>query len=244
LAKRPYARYWIAGSDYEYGHAVANGLWQNLQKIKPDVQLLGESWWKLGEPDFMPYITAILPAKPDCLIVATGGRDCVPFLKTAKSSDLNDKLQLFMHTAGDSGRALGLEAPEGVITTDNYYPYYPDSPQNKEFVKEFTERYKREPNQGALYGYLAAHFLQKAYEKAGKIDTEKLIDSLEGLTVSSPVGDTTIRAFDHQVVLPMFMGVTKKEPGFNYLVASDITLIPGEDLMPSIEEIKKAREKQ
>jgi len=47
---------------------------------------LGESWWKVGEPDFTPYITAILSAKPDAVIVATGGRDCVPFLKAAQTT--------------------------------------------------------------------------------------------------------------------------------------------------------------
>lgn len=243
LAERPYTKYWIAGSDYEYGHAVAGELWKNLQKLKPEVVLLGESWWKVGEPDFTPYISAILPAKPDFLIVATGGRDCVPFLKAAKSNALREQLPFVMHTAADSGKSLGLESPEEVVTTDNYYAYYPKTPANLEFVKEFSDRYKREPNAGALYGYLAAHFIQKAFEKAGKVDTEKLIDALEGLTVSSPVGDTTLRAFDHQVVLPMFTGVTKKAEGFDYLIASDILVIPGEELMPTIEEIKKAREK-
>ncbi|MGO9022262.1 MAG: ABC transporter substrate-binding protein [Syntrophobacteraceae bacterium] len=244
LAKRPYTKYWIAGSDYEYGHAVANELWANLKKLKPEAVLLGESWWKVGEPDFTPYITAILPAKPDCLIVATGGRDCVPFLKAAKASDLRENLPFFMHTAGDSGKSLGLEGPEGVLGTDVYYSYFPATTENKDFVKEFRERYKREPNAGALSGFLAAQFIKKAYEKAGKIDAEKFIDSLEGLTVTSPVGDVTMRAYDHQVIMPMFIGVTKKEPGFNYLVASDIEVIPGEQIMPVIDEIKKAREKQ
>jgi branched-chain amino acid transport system substrate-binding protein len=148
-----------------------------------------------------------------------------------------------MHTAADSGKSLGLQAPEGVLGTDMYYPYYPETPENKNFVKEFSERYKREPNGGALSGYLAAIFIQKAYEKAGKIDTEKFIDSLEDMTVPSPVGNVTIRAYDHQVVLPMFMGETRKAPGFNYLVASHIEIIPGDQLVPSIDEIRKAREK-
>ncbi|MFH0823328.1 MAG: ABC transporter substrate-binding protein, partial [Pseudomonadota bacterium] len=73
LAKLPYVTYWIAGDDYEYGHAIADGVWNNLKKIKPDVQLLGQSWWKVGEPDFTPYITSILSAKPDAVIIATGG---------------------------------------------------------------------------------------------------------------------------------------------------------------------------
>ena len=56
--------------------------WKNLTQLKPGVKLLGQSWWKVGEPDFTPYITAILAAKPDAVIIATGGRDCVPFSKS------------------------------------------------------------------------------------------------------------------------------------------------------------------
>jgi branched-chain amino acid transport system substrate-binding protein len=46
LSKRPFVKYWIAGDDYEYGHALADGVWGNLKKIKPNVELVGQSWWK------------------------------------------------------------------------------------------------------------------------------------------------------------------------------------------------------
>ena len=95
LAKLPYKKYWIAGDDYEYGHAVADGVWNSLKKLKPEVKLLGKSWWKVGEPDFTPYITSILAAKPDCVIVATGGRDCVPFLKAAQGHRLQQEGAVF-----------------------------------------------------------------------------------------------------------------------------------------------------
>ncbi len=245
LAKRPYVKYWIAGDDYEYGHAIADAVWSNLQKLKPGVKLLGQSWWKVGEPDFTPYITAILAAKPDCVIIATGGRDCVPFLKAAQATGFNKRVPFYMHTATELStlKPLGLNAPEGVIGTSNYYYYYPETPANKAFVKEFKAAYKREPAVGALYGYITAKFIMQGYEKAGKVDTEKLIDALEGMSIDSPVGKLTLRAYDHQVMFPMFMGVTKKVPGKPYLVAADIVTLPGEEVMPSVEEIKKARGK-
>src|SRR3990170_1139484 len=73
LAKKPYAKYWIAGDDYEYGHAIAESIFGNLKKLNPKVTLLGETWWKMRESDFTPYITQILAARPDFVIVATGG---------------------------------------------------------------------------------------------------------------------------------------------------------------------------
>ncbi|QTA85021.1 ABC transporter substrate-binding protein [Desulfonema magnum] len=243
LAKHPYVRYWIAGDDYEYGHAIADGVWKNLKQLKPDVQKLGESWWKVGEPDFTPYITAILSAKPDAVIVATGGRDCVPFLKAARATGFNKQVPFYMHTATELSTLmpLGSEAPEGVIGTSNYHFYFPDTPENKAFAKDFKDAYGRYPKVGALYGYITATFIAKAYEKAGKADTEKFIDALEGMSVDSPVGPLKMRAYDHQVMFPMFMGLTKKSPEHEFLMATDIVTIPGDVVMPTIEEIKKAR---
>lgn len=245
LAKKPFKKYWIAGDDYEYGHAIADGVWENLKMLRPDVELLGQSWWKVGEPDFTPYITAILSANPDAVIVATGGRDCVPFLKAAKATGFNERVPFYMHTATELStlKPLGLDAPEGVIGTSNYFFYYPETAANIAFVKEFQKVYGRYPAVGAVYGVLAAKFIVGAYKKAGKIDTEKFIDQVEGMWVDSPVGKVTMRAYDHQAMLPMFMGVTKKVAGYDFLVATDIVTIPGEDVMPSIEEIKKARGK-
>ncbi|MBW1973234.1 MAG: ABC transporter substrate-binding protein, partial [Deltaproteobacteria bacterium] len=189
--------------------------------------------------------TSMLSAKPDAVIIATGGRDCVPFLKAAKATGFNKRVPFFMHTATELStlKPLGLNAPEGVLGTSNYYFYYPKTKENKTFVKEFKKAYGRYPAVGALYGYITAKFIAKAYKKAGKFDTEKFIDAMEGLSVNSPVGKVTMRAYDHQVMLPMFMGVTKKVAGYNFLIASDIVTIPPKDVMPSIEEIKKARGK-
>ncbi|GEM_PF-3049852 len=61
--------------------------------------------------------------------------------------------------------------------------------ENKKFVKEFQNAFGNYPKVGALYGYIAATFIAKAYEKAGKTDTEKFIDALEGMSVDSPVAN-------------------------------------------------------
>lgn len=243
LAKRPFMKYWIAGDDYEYGHALADGVWGNLKKIKPNVELLGQSWWKVGEPELTPYLTAIAAAKPDAVIFAAGGASMVNVMKAAKATGFAEKIPMFIHTATELSTLapLGQEAPERVIGTSNYHFYYPDNPKNKAFAKAFRDAYKREPKVGALYGYITANFIVQGLAKAGKMDREKLIDALEGMKVDTPVGEVEMRAFDHQAMLPMFMGVTKKDPGYPFLIATEIITIPAQDVLPSIEEIKKAR---
>ena len=243
LAKKPFTRYWIAGDDYEYGHAIADDLWNQLKKLKPSVQLMGQTWWKVGEPDFTPYITAILNAKPEFVIVATGGGSMVPFQKAAKATGLNQKIPFFQHTAIELSTLApqGVDAPEGVYGTANYLFYYPESPENEAFVDEFRKTYNRHPKIGALYGYATALFLEQGFRKAGKVDKEKLVDALGGMVIDSPVGKLELRACDHQVALPMFFGVTKKSPQYDFLVASDLVTVSSKDFMPTCDEIKALR---
>jgi len=66
---------------------------------------------------------------------------------------------------------------------------------------------------------------------------------MEGLVVSSPVGDVEMRACDHQAVLPIFFGVTKKTAAYDFPISTDIVAVAGKDVMPSCDDIAKSRAK-
>jgi len=245
LSKMPYVKYWIAGDDYEYGHAIAESVWKELKARKPDVQLLGQTWWKVGESDFTPYISQIISAKPDFLIAATGGASMVSFAKAAKATGLLAKIPIYQHTVVDYGimGPLGPEGPVGIYGTVPYLFYYPESPSNKAYVEKFRKAYDRYPQMFALFGYAAGKFIAQGFKKAGSVNTEKFINALEGMVIDSPVGKLEMRACDHQLGLPMMFGKTMKSPKYNFLVAGDIVTIPYKDYMPTCEEVLKTRKK-
>ena len=243
LSTKPYVKYWIAGDDYEYGHAIADAAWRNLEARKPDVQLLGKSWWKPGEPDLIPYITSILAAKPDAVIFATGGRSMTNIMKAIKATGMTEKVAIYVHTATDHAvlKPLGTNAPEGVMGTMDYHFYYPELSANKRFVNAFKAEYGQPPGFPAFHAYITAHFIAEAYRKAGTTDKEKFIDALEGLQINSPVGRIEMRGCDHQVILPMYLGVTKVSQEYGVAVSSDIYTLRGAEVMPSCKEIMEAR---
>src|SRR4030066_254920 len=243
LSKKPFVKYWIAGDDYEYGHAIADGIWRNLKIQKPTAELIGQSWWKVGEPDLVPYLTSILAAKPDAVIICGGGATMTNSLKACKATGFHEKVPVYMHTATDHAvlKPLGLEGPEGVMGTMDYHFYYPDTPANKVFVKAFQDAYGAPPGFPAFHAYITAHFIAEAFKKAGAVDKEKFINALEGMVIDSPGGKIEMRACDHQAVLPMYLGTTKKVPQYNFLVSSNIVTLTATDVMPTCEEIMKAR---
>jgi branched-chain amino acid transport system substrate-binding protein len=244
LAQKPYTKYWIAGDDYEYGHAIGDSVQRNLKALKPDVEIIGESWWKTGEPDLIPYLTAITAAKPDAVIFCAGGASMTNVLKAVKATGMSEEVPIWIHTATDHAvlKPLGAEAPEGVMGTMDYHFYYPDTPENKAFVEAFEKAYGSPPGFPAFHGYVTAHLIAEAFKKAGALDREKFIDALEGLKVKSPAGgEIEMRACDHQLVLPMYLGVTKKVPEYDFLISSDIVTLTGDEVMPTCDEIKATR---
>ncbi len=77
------------------------------------------------------------------------------------------------------------------------------------------------------------------------MNKEKFIDALEGMTLdTSAVGKLQVRKCDHQLLYPIFYGMTKKVPEYkDHLVGSNIvTVAPGEGY-PTCEEIAQARAK-
>jgi branched-chain amino acid transport system substrate-binding protein len=245
LAKKPYTKYWIAGDDMEYGHAITDAVWNNLKVLKPDVELLGQTWWKVGEADFAPYITAILVKKPDFLIMGNSGASVIGFQKAAKATGLSQAVPMYQHTAIDLAILApnGIDGPEGVYGSGGYLFYYPLTPENKAFTAEYQKAYNKYPTMTSFYGYVTGLFIAKAYQKAGNTNREKFIDALEGMVLeSTAVGKLELRKCDHQLLLPTYVGVTKKVPEYkDFLIGTDIVTVSAADGIPSCEQVLKTR---
>jgi branched-chain amino acid transport system substrate-binding protein len=184
-----------------------------------------------------------MAAKPDAVIFATGGASMVNIMKTIKATGMADKMGIYIHSATDHAvlKPLGMNAPEGVMGTIDYHFYHPDLSANRSFVNAYKAAYGNPPGFPAFQAYITAHFIAEAYRKAGSLDTEKFIDALEGLQIQSPAGRIEMRACDHQAILPMNFGVTKLSPELGVAISTDILTLRGAEVMPSCEEIMKAR---
>ena len=247
ISKQPYTKFWIAGDDMEYGHAICEATWNQIKKMKPQAQLLGQTWWKVGETDFVPYITQIMAAKPDYIILGNSGASVIGFQKAAKQTGLITKVPIYQHTAIEFAvlTSLGNEGPENVAGTASYMFYYPQTPENKAFVAKFQKLYGRLPTMPAFFGYATSQLVAKAYQKAGKVDKEKFIDAMEGMKLEkTAAGDLEVRKCDHQTLYPIFYGLTKKVPEYkDHLVGSNIVTVKAGEGYPTWEEIAQARAK-
>lgn len=245
VAKRGFSRFWLGAEDYEYGHRVTNSFWRFMKRARPEAQLLGQTWWRTGEPDLVPYLTQILQARPQAVFFGTGGAGMANVMRTMQVIGFAQRIPSVIHTAIDVTvlRPLGTAAPEGVFGTTDYLYYYPDTAANRKFVQDFQAAYGTAPGFPAFHGYITGYFIAEAFRKAGSLDRERFVAALEGLRIPTPVGEVEMRACDHQAVLPMIFGVTRRDPRFPHLVAGEPTVLPGRDVMPTCDDVRRARER-
>jgi branched-chain amino acid transport system substrate-binding protein len=114
-----------------------------MTKAKKDLQLLGEAWPKLYEPDYTPYIPALMRAKPEALIATTWGGDTVAFIKQAIPYGLFKQMQYINCDAGGNYEvmeALGDNMPAGLILSARHHLNWPNTEYNRRYVEEFRKR--------------------------------------------------------------------------------------------------------
>jgi len=102
----------------------------------------------------------------------------VPFQKAAKATGLHQKIHsINTQPSSCPPSPTGARCARGSLWHGKLPFLLPGDAENKVFVEEFRNAYKRDPKIGALYGYTTAIFLEKGFVKAGKVDKEKLIDA-------------------------------------------------------------------
>ena len=243
MADKPFKRYAVIGPDYEYGHRMVDYFMGYLKKLKPDVEVVAEAWPKFGERDFTAHVNALLQAKPEMVYSSLWGGDAIAFVKQAKPYGFFTKTQYMNIAAADLDVVvpLGAETPEGIWGSSNYAFYYPDTPANREFVAKYKAKTNDLPPAGAFFGYVGTYFLAEAIRKAKSTDTEKVIDALEGLTIETPIGPLTMRAYDHQATKGHYWGRLKRVSEYPFPIMGDVQLIAGEKTLRPVDEIKALR---
>jgi branched-chain amino acid transport system substrate-binding protein len=174
-------------------------------------QVIGSVRVPLKNPEFGPFIQRIKDAKPEAVFIFTpAGETAVAFMKAFKERGL-DKAGIKLIGTGDVTEddvieAMGDEAL-GVITTHHYSADH-RSPENDAFKKAYAAVAGPDarPNFMAVGGWDGMHLIYEMVRKVGdKLDGEKAIDAVKGMTIDSPRGTITIDAGTRDVVQDVYV---------------------------------------
>jgi len=181
--------FYLIGSDYVWPHG-------SFAHVKEDVQkaggtILGEEYVPFGKTDFSAEIQRILGANPEVLYPLVAGVDGITFWKQLAGYPF--KGARVSHSVSEAIlQGLDADTAKGIISAAPYFMVV-DNPANKAFIDKYQAK------SGAPYVdtfgeglYDAVHLFALGAEKAGSLDTEKLIQGLKGVGFDAPQGHITI----------------------------------------------------
>ena len=239
-AKLGLKRWATIAPNYKYGQDGVAAFKAELLKRQPDAEFVAEQWPAFGKIDAGAEAQALAAAKPDAIYNVTFGGDLAKFVREGNLRGLFEGRTVVSLLSGEPEYLDPLkdEAPEGWIVTG--YPWYAiDTPEHRRFVNAYRARFNDYPRLGSVVGYNTFKAIATIIGKAGSTDTDKMIAAAEGITVDSPTGPFTFRAFDHQATMGAYVGRTALKEGQGIMV--NWRYADGADYMPTDDEIKAMR---
>jgi branched-chain amino acid transport system substrate-binding protein len=183
----------------------------------------------------------------DAVVCMFSGSSFAAFARQAKPYGFFEKLHVISGAlTGNHERILdmGKECPDGVTLEANHLMDFPDTPENIAWNKLYLDLMGGSYIPGfAMPGYLGSMVLFKGIQKAGTVETEKVIKALEGMAFDSPKQKgATIHPWDHKTDIGELWGVTKYDPNLGHGKLVNVRYISAKGLSHSAEEVKAIRE--
>lgn len=203
---RGITRWYSASPDYAYGRASTEEFFMALKTGLPNMQVVGQAWPKLFEPDYTAFITKMLQDRPQACYSALWAGDLVTFVEQGGLYGLFEQVAFFGINLADYTILRALKkVPAGMHSGSRYLVNVPDTPANRSFGERYEKKYKELPTNWSQECYTGMLFLAEAVRKTGSTKSDDLVNALEGMTIKAPWGagpdgTVTMRKRDHTIV--------------------------------------------
>ena len=169
--------------DTDFGKEVLDGVTAQAEKLK--IKVVETVTHKPTDQDFTAQITKLKGAGCDLVVLGTIVRDSIVPYATARKIGWTD-VDFLGSAATYDGFVAGAQ---GGVTEGLYamgltdFPYRDTlSPTAQQWFDRYKERYKADPNIGAVYGHVAADLTVVGLQKAGKdLTLDSFVKGLESV---------------------------------------------------------------
>jgi branched-chain amino acid transport system substrate-binding protein len=203
ISKKFGKKWYYITPDYAFGHSLLDGY--KSMEAQLGIQVVGSDLTPLGTTDFSAYLTKVLAAKPDCLIIMVQGDDQTNCLKQANSFGILKRIPV----AGPQGELEPLwgvpkEAQVGYWGVEWYYKNVGNNKEAQSFVSRYMTQFQEPPTARSAFGYITVERMATAIQEAKGTDPVKVCKALSGMTFHPlQQGSGTYRTVDHQLEWPM-----------------------------------------
>lgn len=204
MKKKAAKTFFLIGSDYAFGRGMLSFTRDYIKAHGGTV--LGEEYLPMDATDWTPVLSKLRAAHPDALITSTaGGAPNITLTKQLRGAGIN---VLYGNLAVDEGtaKAMGAEAA-GIFISQSYLTSI-DNPKNKAFLAGLKKMFGNDmktPNDLSEPEYDGIYLYKAAVEKAGSLETQKVLKVLPTVSFDGPRGVIQM-SDEHHAPLTMYLG--------------------------------------
>lgn len=166
--------------------------------------------------DFAPYVNKIAASKADTVITGNWSNDLLLMMKASKAAGLTARFgTAFLDQPGNIANA-------GDAALGHYVAHAFNADANGKDSEVFAEDYKAKTGHYPVYTegqtvfglQMVASVLKGVKAQDGKLNVNAFAKALETARVKTPVGESAMRADDHQILLPIAVSKVSKDAKF------------------------------
>ena len=221
----------VLANDNAFGRDAVKASKDFTKKAK----IVHEEYLPVGTTDFTAGLLRLVdklkdqPGNKYISVVWSGAP--TPFPKIAEM-ELDKRYGIKLATGGNILPAMvAYKQFPGMEGALYYYFGIPKNPVNDAMVAEHYRQFKQPPDFFTAGGFSAAMAVVTALKKTnGDTNSEKLIQTMEGMSFETPKGTMTFRKEDHQAMQSMYHFKIKADPAFAWGVPELVREIKPSDM--------------
>ena len=214
MEKEGVKRFVLEGTDYVYPQTTNKILKAYLMSKGVKAEDIKVNYTPFGFSDWQSEVAAIKKfgseGKKTAVVSTVNGDANVPFYKELGNQGIKaEDIPVVAFSVGEE-ELSGMDTKPlvGHLAAWNYFESV-DTPANAEFIKEwhaYTKNDKRTTNDPMEAAYIGFNAWVKAVEAAGTTDTDKVLDTIIGVSVPNLSGGTATVMPNHHITKPVLIG--------------------------------------
>jgi branched-chain amino acid transport system substrate-binding protein len=198
---------YLLNQDYLFGQSVQHDTRKWLEKLRPDIQIVGDELMPFGKvQDFSPYVAKIKASGAQSVITGNYNRDLNLLIKAAVADGLNVRFDTYLAHLIGGPTAIGAAGENRLSSITEFDPNVPvelKKPDAEAITSGWRANHETDFSEVpfiTMFDMLAA-----AINKAGSTEALKVALALEGMQSTDIVGaPVEMRKEDHQLLMPYY----------------------------------------
>lgn len=198
----------LINQNYAFGQQVTRAAKEYLARKRPDIKIVGDELHPLGQvKDFAPYVGKIRAAGADTVITSSWGNDLTLLVRAAREQGLSVDFYTLGGGYWGAPTAIG-DAGVGRVRWLHEWMHDLPGVKTEAYAAGFKQKYGIDY---ALYRVdTLVSMLAEAMKRAKSAEPVAVAFALEGMKLTVETGEVEMRAADHQIQVPMFIGTMVK----------------------------------